>query len=135
MERQQALKEAIADFHARLQKIVRQFPAWQREAKEKLAALNHETAASAIRRLIDDLKTRYAVHTPLIQHLEALGNTLIDHSHEFITGHEDSKLPALGTSTTIRPPPALWLESPGQQRHDPWRARCLRRAASSRQPI
>lgn len=96
MERQQALKEAIADFHARLQKIVRQFPAWQRETKEKLAALNRETAASAIRRLIDDLKTRYAVHTPLIQHLEALGNTLIDHSHEFITGHEDSKPPPLG---------------------------------------
>lgn len=95
-ERQQALKEAIADLHERLQKIVRQFPAWQREAKEKLAVLNRETAASAIRRLIDGLKVRHAGHKPLTQHLNELENALIEHAHEFIRDHENGNPPVSG---------------------------------------
>ena len=95
-DRQQALKDAIADLHERLQKIVRQFPAWQREAKEKLAALNRETAAAAIRRLIDALKAHHANHKPLTQHLDALESALIEHAPEFIRDHENGNLPAFG---------------------------------------
>ena len=95
-ERQQELKELIADLHDRLQKTVRKFPAWQREAREKLKALNRETSAAVIHRLIDELKCQYSGQETVSLHLDELETALVEHAQSFVTDHENSKPPTLG---------------------------------------
>ena len=95
-ERQHELKELIADLHDRLQKTVRKFPAWQREAREKLKALNRETSAEVIHRLIDELKCQYSGQETVSLHLDELETALVEHAQSFVTDHENGKPPTLG---------------------------------------
>lgn len=100
-ERQQAIQATIADFHERLQKLLRQFPAWRREARRKLKSLNRETAGLAIHHLIDELKARYAAMADVDQHIDRIQQELIEHSDEFLPKNEEGLAALLGQGQPV----------------------------------
>ncbi len=93
---QLAIQAAIADFHERLQKLLRQFPAWRREARQALKALNRETAGFAIHHLIDELKARYAAVPDVDRHIDTVQQELIEHADEFLPKSENDVSVLLG---------------------------------------
>jgi lon-related putative ATP-dependent protease len=97
-ERQETLREAIGEFHERLQKILRQFPAWRRESQQKLKALNRETAGRAISQLLDELAERYATLPDVAAHLDGMRQTLMEHADEFLPQAETGVAALFGQS-------------------------------------
>lgn len=80
---QQEIQENIAHLHQQLTKLLRQFPAWRREAKHKLKALNREIAGFAIGHPMEELRADYAAVEPVAAHLDLMRRELIDHADDF----------------------------------------------------
>lgn len=97
-ERQETLREAIGEFHERLQKILRQFPAWRRESQQQLKALNRETAGQAISQILDELAERYATLSDVAAHLGDMRQALIEHADEFLPQAESGAATLFGHS-------------------------------------
>lgn len=95
-QEQQQIQDAIGRFHQQLQKLLRQFPTWRREAKQKIKALNREIAGYAVSHLIDDLTARYAEIEGVIRHLDEVRRELIDHTDEFFQKGGDGMAALLG---------------------------------------
>lgn len=95
-ERQQEIQSAIAGFHEQLQKLLRQFPAWRREARQQLKALQHEMAAFAISHFVDEIKARYEGMEDARRHIEVLRQTLIEHADEFMPKSDGSMAALMG---------------------------------------
>ena len=97
-ERQETLREAIGEFHERLQKILRQFPAWRRESQQQLKALNRETAGQAISHPLDELAERYAALPVVAAHLGDMRQTLTEHADDFLPQAESGAAALFGHS-------------------------------------
>lgn len=54
------LREAMARFGERLQKLLRQFPRWRREMQGEIRTASRETMALVVDHLVDELRERYA---------------------------------------------------------------------------
>jgi lon-related putative ATP-dependent protease len=55
-----AIQDKVSVLQSRLQKILRQFPTWRKETREKIRALDREMAQLAVDNLTDALKHKYA---------------------------------------------------------------------------
>jgi len=83
---QERIQAIIASLEDKLAGVLRQQPQWQREARNKVKALNQEVVMFAAGHLIDDLKSKYLTN-PVIQQylddvLQDVINTLDDFQHE-----------------------------------------------------
>ncbi|SMF95722.1 lon-related putative ATP-dependent protease [Methylomagnum ishizawai] len=87
---QQEIQEHVAQLHQQLTKLMRQFPAWRREAKHKLKALNREIAGFAIGHPMAELRADYAAVEPVAAHLDLMRRELIDHADDFFSKAEGS---------------------------------------------
>ena len=86
--RQQEIQTAIAGFHEQLQKLLRQFPIWRREARRTLKVLQHEIAAFAIGHFVDEIKARYDGIEDAERHIEVVRQQLIEHADDFMPKSE-----------------------------------------------
>lgn len=75
-ERFEAQIEALQD---RLQVIAGQFPKWRTEMQEQVRALNEDTIREASDAFLEDLQRSYPEHESLHQHIQAIGNDLVEH--------------------------------------------------------
>jgi lon-related putative ATP-dependent protease len=91
---QNAFLEGLERLKSQMQKLLRQFPAWRREAKRKLRDLSHEIAEAAVGHFIDELREHYADVADIVHHLEAVRREVIEHADEFMP-KPDGGLPAL----------------------------------------
>jgi lon-related putative ATP-dependent protease len=82
-EAKQQIERGVEELQERLQKLLRQFPPWGKETREKIKALNREVAELAVSHLIDALNQRYRDLPNVIGHLEAVRRDIIDHVDEF----------------------------------------------------
>lgn len=89
-QEQHAIHNNIARLHQQLQKLLRQFPAWRKEAKEKLKNLNREIAAYAVSHLIDELKDRYGQYPGILHYLQEAQQDIVDHAEDFFPKSESS---------------------------------------------
>lgn len=85
---QQALQEKMAHLHQQLQKLLRQFPAWRKETKEKVKSLNREFAVYAISHLVESLKQRYSGLEGVLAYLDQAEQDIIAHSDDFFQKSE-----------------------------------------------
>ncbi|MBS1213750.1 MAG: putative ATP-dependent protease, partial [Proteobacteria bacterium] len=90
---QHEIQQNIALLHQKLEKLLRQFPTWRKEAKEKLKHLNREFAAFAVSHLIAELKERYSEHPKVIQYLDDAERDIVDHAEEFFPKSESGVSP------------------------------------------
>jgi lon-related putative ATP-dependent protease len=82
-ERRHTFQEAINRFHQLLEKLLRQFPAWRREAKRKARELNREIAESVISHPMDELAESYGAIPDVADHLATVRQELIEHADDF----------------------------------------------------
>lgn len=82
-EEQQAVQEAIADLHDRMQATMRQVVQWMKEGREKLRRLTRDRTLSVAGHLIQDLRTRWAEHAGVQAHLDAVQAHVVDHVEDF----------------------------------------------------
>ena len=87
---QLAIQNNIARLHQQLQKLLRQFPAWRKEAKEKLKSLHREIAAYAVGHLIDELKERYGQFPHILNYLREVQQDIVDHADDFFPKSEST---------------------------------------------
>jgi lon-related putative ATP-dependent protease len=104
--RQQHLQEAIGRFHQQLQKLLRQFPAWRREARDRNKALSREIAEYALSHPMDELKARYGSIPDVGHHLERVRQELLAHADEFFPKPEGG-LPSVLLGQNHRANPLL----------------------------
>jgi lon-related putative ATP-dependent protease len=90
--KQQEIQNTIYDFQARLQTLLKKFPAWRKQTKRKLQALNREVAELAVNHSIDELLEKYAQHEVILAYLKEVKTDIIDHIRDFIP-HSEKSLP------------------------------------------
>ncbi|MGJ0483357.1 MAG: Lon protease family protein [Methylomicrobium sp.] len=91
-DKQHQIQEAIFEFQERLQNLLKKFPAWRKENKRKLQALNREVAELAVNHSIDDLLAKYAHHPAIMAYLKDVKQDIIEHIRDFIP-HTEKALP------------------------------------------
>jgi lon-related putative ATP-dependent protease len=90
--KQHEIQDTIYEFQGRLQALLKKFPAWRKETKRKLQALNREVAELAVNHSIDDLLEKYAKHEVILAYLKDVKADIIEHIRDFIP-HSDKVLP------------------------------------------
>jgi lon-related putative ATP-dependent protease len=83
-EEREKIKHKIESLQEELQKILQQVPIWQREAKEKIKALNKEMADSAIGGLIHELLEKYQNHEEIIHHINKIKERIVENANAFM---------------------------------------------------
>ena len=103
------LEKEIERFKEDLQKVLRQFPRWQREASEKLRKLNLEVSRFAVNPLFDELREQFEDLTEVETFLNAAEDDFVDNAsrmgsrgekaasiaRDAISGGDDSDKPSL----------------------------------------
>ncbi len=85
---QRTIQENIARLHQQLHKLLRQFPFWRKEAKEKLKNLNREFAAYAVGHHVEKLKDQYFRLPAAEAYLEQAEQDMIRHIEDFFPKSE-----------------------------------------------
>ena len=83
-EEQQRFKADIEALQEELQETLRQFPRWEREAREQLRQLNREVTQYAVGHLIDELKKRYEDLPAVPAYLDEVQADVVDKAHQFM---------------------------------------------------
>jgi predicted ATP-dependent protease len=78
---QQRIHELVDSFKERLQKLMRQFPRWKRETREKLRQLDLEVSRFALAPLMDDVREEFADLPDVIAYLDAVETDIVENSH------------------------------------------------------
>jgi lon-related putative ATP-dependent protease len=91
-DRQHQIQEAIFAFQERLQNLLKKFPAWRKETKRKLQALNREIAELAVNHSFDDLLAKYGQQDTIMDYLKDVKQDIIEHIRDFIP-HTEKVLP------------------------------------------
>jgi lon-related putative ATP-dependent protease len=109
-EHQEKVRQSLSQLEEELQKTLKQIPQWQREARDKLRALNHDFTSFAVEHLINGLKERYAGLDNVVAHLDEVRKDVVDNADDFIAPDPDSPQAAqlvamrrsLGAAPTLR---------------------------------
>lgn len=81
---QDSIRERVENLQQTLQKLLRQFPGWRREAKEKIRELNRGRVRYAVTHLIEALRESY-LHLPeLADYLERMERDIVERGEEFL---------------------------------------------------
>ncbi len=78
------LETTIEDFKDRLQKVLQQFPRWQREARETLRHLNLEVSKFAVGPLFDDLRETFVGIQGIQVYLDAVQQDVVNNAQRLI---------------------------------------------------
>lgn len=81
---QKRIQSVVAELQESLQKLLRQFQGWHKEAREKLRELHREIGRFAVGHLIDSLRERYADIEALLDHFDAVEHDIVQHVNDFI---------------------------------------------------
>lgn len=77
------IEQTVEDLQRQLQRLIRQFPAWQKEQREKLKELDREIARFAVGHLIDGLLERYRDLPHVVRYLEAVEKNVVENVKDF----------------------------------------------------
>jgi lon-related putative ATP-dependent protease len=87
-EEQRRLQEKVEQYQEELQKILRQVPGWQHERRERINALDREMADLAVGGLIDELREAYSEFPPVVEHLDAMQQDVVENARELFAPEE-----------------------------------------------
>jgi lon-related putative ATP-dependent protease len=82
---QRAIQDGVEDLQKQLQRILRQFPVWQKEMWEKVRELDREMAGYAVDHLIADVKQKHSDLALVLDFLEQLQRDVVERVREFRT--------------------------------------------------
>jgi predicted ATP-dependent protease len=79
-EEQQRIHDLVESFKEKLQKLMRQFPRWKRETRDKLRQLELAVSRFAIEPLISDVREQFADLPAVLDYLEAVEDDVVENS-------------------------------------------------------
>jgi lon-related putative ATP-dependent protease len=83
-EVQERIEATVEELEQQLQKLLRQFPRWRKEAREKLRQLNREITRYAIDPLLEEVRQRYLGLEGVAAHLDAIQQDIVEHVEDFL---------------------------------------------------
>lgn len=101
-DEKQRLEQAISDLQEELQKVIRQFPLWRKERREKIKLLTRSFTLSAVSHLIAELTEKYADLPEVVSYLEAVKQDVLDNDNDF-RKQEEVVGNAMGMQVVERP--------------------------------
>jgi len=102
---QARIQKVVTELQESLQKLLRQFQGWHKEAREKLRALHREIARFAVGHLIDNLRENYADVEVIKTHLNAVESDIVQHVNDFLPSADG--MGVVGIGGLGQPAPAL----------------------------
>ena len=80
---QEQIKTAIDELQKQLQRVIRQFPAWQKESQQQVKELDRKIAHYAVEHLISEVKEHHADLGEVVSFLSAVESDVIEHAKDF----------------------------------------------------
>ena len=77
-EEQERLEEAMEELQEELKSILRSLPREQRETRDRVQDLNEEIARYTVRELLKDIREEYREHEPILEHLAAVEDDVVE---------------------------------------------------------
>ena len=93
---QHRIQKIVEGVQQKLQKLMRQFPVWQKEARHKVKALNTEITEFAVNHLLVALKEKYQHLPQVVAYLDAVQTDIIAHVDDFRATAEGQQSSLLG---------------------------------------
>lgn len=78
------IEQTVENLQKKLRDALANAPRWMKETREKIKALNDETAAFAVNFLFDTIRPAYADLPPVLDYLEAARKDVIEHVEAFL---------------------------------------------------
>jgi len=78
------VQKTVEDLQGRLRELMQTMPEWVKETREKLNALNEETARQAVGHLFETLKQGYADLAAVTAHLERVERDIVDNAETIL---------------------------------------------------
>lgn len=97
-EEQERRRQNLSRLESELQMLLRHIPAWEREGRQQLQALNREVIRSTASPLIEAVRAAFADLPAVLAYLDQVENDVIAHADDFL---------AAATATDATAPPAL----------------------------
>ncbi len=79
-EEQERVRADIEELQEELQKVLRAMPAWDRERREQVRALDHDISDASIGHLVEEVKRGFEDEGDLTAYLDAVRSDLIDNA-------------------------------------------------------
>lgn len=98
----QRIQDAITKLQQDLQKLLKKFPSWRKETKQKIKALNREVAELAVSHLIDDLIEKYTDFDAILGFLNETRDDIIEHVNDFLP-HREMPFPVMDMQQVQNP--------------------------------
>jgi predicted ATP-dependent protease len=94
-EERQRRQEASTALQKKLEVLLRQMPAWEKETREHLRKLNRETSEYAVGHLLDEVAARWAEEHAVTAYLDAVRADVIENVEDFLPKeHAPQGMPA-----------------------------------------
>ena len=94
-EEQARITGALETVHREMHEMMMQIPAWEREGREKIRALDATTTVGAVGTLLDELRARYATHPGVVAYLDDVQADVIENAAEFRAPRETPLAPLI----------------------------------------
>jgi lon-related putative ATP-dependent protease len=108
-EDQQRIQKDMAGLQEELGAVLRSVPQLERDHRERVKDMNREVALFAAGHLVEELRGRYADLKPVLAHLDAVQQDVVENVHDFLGGAE-----AEDAASQIR---KLFAETPSMHRY------------------
>ncbi|MCS7222473.1 MAG: ATP-binding protein [Anaerolineae bacterium] len=82
------LKDEVEILQKELQDIILQMPRWEREARERVRALDREVTNFAVGSLFDELRKKYADLAEVVDYLNAVQRDVVENVRDFLRPEE-----------------------------------------------
>lgn len=90
-EEQKRLQTEVEKLQEQLQAILRQVPRWQREAGQRMRALDQEATQVVLNGLIDDLREKYAELPHVCDYLDAVQHDVSQNAADFLRTEQEGE--------------------------------------------
>jgi lon-related putative ATP-dependent protease len=86
------LEQTVGELQKRLQVVIRHFPAWQKEAREKIKEIDRGIARLVAGHLIGTIKENYTELSEIVAYLQSVEENIVEHVNDF---RSDKETPTL----------------------------------------
>lgn len=94
-EEKQSITAAIADLQERLERILSHIPQWWKERSERVKQLNRETTLSAVKHMMDELRTKFSDLSVIQTYLDLVQQDMVEHADDFRKQEEATNISGL----------------------------------------
>jgi lon-related putative ATP-dependent protease len=95
-EERERLTRATEALEGELGELVqRTFPRWERETRRQIREIGETVTRRAVGHLIDELRSHYRDHAPILGYLDALELDVVANAEEFLAAAQPRELPSL----------------------------------------